>query len=143
MVEEVYKLASQQAQSPLEAVNHNPSFLLPDFSAENLSQIQTTQPQKPDDIQAKRSRNQELADISMQRRDLRNAFNNSSSHYQAAVNGSNGVSLALGLHQNIGIDLSRSVPMNLAHHVNLEMISMMDSASAASLQAQNQQFGKQ
>ncbi|KAJ9175792.1 hypothetical protein P3X46_014307 [Hevea brasiliensis] len=142
MVEEVYKLASQQAQVPLEAANHN-TCLLPDFPVEKLSQ--TAQPQNAENIhiQTKRSRN-ELADISMQRQEQKHAsFNNSSSHYQTAISGSNGVSLALGLHQNIGIDLSRPLPMNIAHHVNLEMISMMDSASAASFQAQNQHFGNQ
>ncbi|KAF2296154.1 hypothetical protein GH714_036402 [Hevea brasiliensis] len=142
MVEEVYKLASQQVQVPLEAANHN-TCLLPDFPVEKLSQ--TAQPQNAENIhiQTKRSRN-ELADISMQRQEQKHAsFNNSSSHYQTAISGSNGVSLALGLHQNIGIDLSRPLPMNIAHHVNLEMISMMDSASAASFQAQNQHFGNQ
>ncbi|KDP44863.1 hypothetical protein JCGZ_01363 [Jatropha curcas] len=111
MVEEVYKLSSQQAQVPLEAVNTNvtePS----DFSFQKLPQ--TTYDHSP----SKRSRN-ELADVSVQ------------SQYQAS-NGI-GVSLALGLHDSNGIDLSSPFP------VNMEMVRMMDSTTA-NFEAQNQHF---
>ncbi|XP_021683464.2 BEL1-like homeodomain protein 9 [Hevea brasiliensis] len=138
MVEEVYKIASQQGhQVPLEAANHNANVPPLDFPLEKLSQ--TTHHQNAENIQTNCSRN-ELADMSMQRPELRNvSFDNSSSLFQTA---NDGVSLALGLHQNVGIDMSQPLLMNIAHHVNLEMISVMDSASAASFQAQNQHFGK-
>lgn len=76
-MEEVYKLASQQAQAPIEAANKNASVPPPDFPLEKLSQ--TTHHQKV-----------ELVDIS--------SFNYSSSLHQTANSGSNTeISLALGL----------------------------------------------
>ncbi|EEF38169.1 bel1 homeotic protein, putative [Ricinus communis] len=139
MVEEVYKLASQQAQVPLEAVNHNAN-LPSDLSMEKLPQ--TSNQQKAENFHLKRSRN-ELADIPVQRQDHKSvSFDNLTRHYQTGISGSNGVSLALGLHQNNGTDSSRPLPITIAQHVNLEMISMMGSGSAATFQVQNQHFGK-
>ncbi|XP_050210084.1 BEL1-like homeodomain protein 9 [Mercurialis annua] len=135
MVEEVYKLASQQAPVPIEARTRDPNEVA-SFPMEKLHWTSYQQKADNNNVRTKRSRN-ELANIPMQIQEQRSvAFDNSARHYQTGISGS--VSLALGLHQNNGIDLVRPTPINLAQHVNLEMISMMGSASAVNFHTQHQ-----
>lgn len=142
MVEEVHMLESQQTRVPFDTVNQNPNLPSHDFPLEK--QPLTIKHQQAENIQTKRPRN-EFSDLSKQRQEPRGVSGNNltSNYYPAGVGGSNGVSLALGLHQNNEIDLSWPLSMNVARHVNLEMISMMDPVTATScFKVQNQHFGK-
>ncbi|CAK7325767.1 unnamed protein product [Dovyalis caffra] len=137
MVEEVHMLESQQTRAPFETVN--PSANMPsDLSLEKQSR--STQHQNTN--QTKRSRN-ELHDVSKQGHEPRNIYgsNLSGNYLSAGVSGSKGVSLALGLPQNNGIDQSWPLPMSIPHHVNHELISLLDSAPTG-FALQKQHFGK-
>ncbi|KAJ6726988.1 BEL1-LIKE HOMEODOMAIN PROTEIN 9 [Salix purpurea] len=138
MVEEVHMLESQQTQAPFSTVTQG-GGMLSDLPLEK--QPRTTQHQNTN--QTKRCRN-ELPNVSKQRQEPRNiCVNNLSGNYHSAgVSGSRGVSLALGLPQNNRIDQSWPLPMSMPHHVNLEMISMMDSAPGTGFELQKQHFGE-
>ncbi|XP_061974896.1 BEL1-like homeodomain protein 9 [Populus nigra] len=141
MVEEVHMLESQQTQAPSETVNqgaNTPSDL------PLKKQPRSTPHQNTNQMARTHSRN-ELPDVSKQRQDPVNIYGNnlSGNHHSAGVSGSKGVSLALGLPQNNGIDLSWPLPMSMPHHVNVEMIGMMDSAPATGFELEKQHFRKE
>ncbi|KAJ6772703.1 HOMEOBOX PROTEIN TRANSCRIPTION FACTORS [Salix koriyanagi] len=144
MVEEVHMLESQQTQAPSETVNQSAS-MPSDLPLEK--QPRSTPHQNTNQMTRARPRSQnEPPDVSkLQRQDPINIYGNnlSGNCHSAGVSGGEGVSLALGLPQNKGIDLSWPLPMSMPHRVNMEMIGMMDSAPATGFELEKQHFGKE
>ncbi|XP_024465626.2 BEL1-like homeodomain protein 9 isoform X3 [Populus trichocarpa] len=141
MVEEVHMLESQQTQAPSETVNQGANM---PSDLPLKKQSRATSHQNTNQTTRSRLLN-ELPDVSKQRQDPVNIYGNnfSGNYHTAGVSGSKGVSLALGLPQNNGIDLSWPLPMSIPHHVNVEMIGMMDSAPATGFELEKQHFGKE
>eukprot|EP00258_Populus_trichocarpa_P049606 XP_024465625.1 BEL1-like homeodomain protein 9 isoform X2 [Populus trichocarpa] len=141
MVEEVHMLESQQTQAPSETVNQGANM---PSDLPLKKQSRATSHQNTNQTTRSRLLN-ELPDVSKQRQDPVNIYGNnfSGNYHTAGVSGSKGVSLALGLPQNNGIDLSWPLPVSIPHHVNVEMIGMMDSAPATGFELEKQHFGKE
>ncbi|KAJ6901243.1 LOW QUALITY PROTEIN: hypothetical protein NC651_019099 [Populus alba x Populus x berolinensis] len=103
--------------------------------------LQPRSTQNQNEYQTKRLRN-ELADVSKQRQEPRNICVKQFVITTLLVLWKQRCFIALGLPQNNRTDQSWPLPMSIPHHVNLEMISMMDSAPGTGFELQKQHFGK-
>lgn len=141
MVEEMELLDQEQgAQGPSEAINADDVHMTPhqlNTSASEKFPL-TSQREKAQQVPTKRRR-KNCAQRSEKNEEDKHATHNdlSSVHHIGGSSGSSGVSLALGLHQNDGNELSRPFPVTIPHHFNLETDVAMD--MTAGFEAQNQQ----
>ncbi|XP_057979085.1 BEL1-like homeodomain protein 9 [Malania oleifera] len=128
MVEEMHMLEERQAQLPSEAENQITSFpadqlhFANPLPSEKLSQ--TTSTQNAQEIQFKRSRNvfyhvPEWTEDHMKLSSI-NLSSNCQSVHGSSTGESSGISLALGLNPNDGIDMSQPFPIDISYQLNLE-----------------------
>ncbi|XP_031274004.1 BEL1-like homeodomain protein 9 [Pistacia vera] len=142
MVEEMDLLDQEQrAQGPSsEAVNADDVHMTSHQLNRSASEIfpLPSQSEKAQQAPTKRRRNK-CAQMSEKNEEDKHATHSdlSSVHHIGCGSGSSGVSLALGLHQNDGNELSRPFPVTIPRHFNLEMDVAMD--ITAGFEAQNHQ----
>ncbi|EEF32505.1 bel1 homeotic protein, putative [Ricinus communis] len=149
MVEEIHMLETRQAQKATqkEDQNANRSSDHAPLSNSAVSDNPSTSIQRVQDIPSKRTRN-DLPDLPLGSEEPLNlSYNNMSNHPPIGVglspaNGSGGVSLTLGLHQNNGIGLSEPFPMNAAQRFGLGLETNSQGFVMGGFEVQNRHFGR-
>ncbi|XWS59879.1 hypothetical protein CRYUN_Cryun08bG0159600 [Craigia yunnanensis] len=145
MVEEIHMLETRQAQKASQK-DRSANKSRDHFSSVNslASENPSTSTQRVQDTPSKFTRS-ELPDIPVGSEQLNLSYNSLASHPHVGVGvsmagASGGVSLTLGLHQNNGIGLSESFPINAAQRFGLEVSS--EGYVIGGFEAQNRHFGR-
>ncbi|KAF7845443.1 BEL1-like homeodomain protein 9 [Senna tora] len=140
MVEEIHMLETRQAQKNQQREEHHRN---------RTSENPSTSTNKFLDVPYKRTRN-ELSNIPVRSQEQLNLpYTTSNQNHpvgvgvtMVAAGNSNGVSLTLGLHQNHGIGISESFPMNPAHRFGVPLEPSNEGYVMSGFESQNQHFGR-
>ncbi|KAF5750902.1 BEL1-like homeodomain protein 9 [Tripterygium wilfordii] len=150
MVEEIHMLETRQAQKALQRDERNANRLTDNSIASSnllVSENPSTSTQRIHGNPPSKHSRDDLRPIPVgsDQEALNLSYHNLSSHQQhmgvgVGMAGGSGVSLTLGLHQNNGIGLSESYPINAAQRFGLE--GSNEGYVMANFEVQNRHFGR-
>lgn len=149
MVEEIHTLETRQAQKSSQREERSADRQSDHLPSANslVFENPSTSAQRVQDAPSKRTRN-ELSEVHVGSEEPMNlSYNNLSAHPHVGVGvstagGSSNVSLTLGLHQNNGIGLSESFPINAAQRFGLGLDANSEGYVIGGFEAQNRHFGR-
>lgn len=149
MVEEIHMLETRQAQKPSQREERSLNRQSDNLPSSNslVFENPSTSAQRVQDTPSKRTRS-ELSEVQVGSEEPMNlSYSNLSTHPHvgvgvSAAGGSSNVSLTLGLHQNNGIGLSESFPMNAAQRFGLGLDGNSEGYVIGGFEAHNRHFGR-
>ena len=151
MVEEIHMLETRQAQKSSHREERSANKQNDHLPTANSVAFEnpSTSAQRVQDTPSKRTRNELSSEVQVGNEEPMISYSNMSTahpHVRVGVStagGSSNVSLTLGLHQNDGIGLSESFPINAAQRFGLGLDANSEGYVVGGFEAQNRHFGGQ